>query len=86
MGTDVDDPPDEVPPSLWVMDLPGGRAAATHRGSSTARSASGRGATCCRTERRPGPVWIDDATIGTIVGDRGRDLPYRVTLEGDAGR
>ena len=24
IGTDVDDPPDETPPSLWVMDLPSG--------------------------------------------------------------
>ena len=31
IGTDVDDPPDEVPPSVWVMELPAGRPRPAHR-------------------------------------------------------
>ena len=83
IGTDVDDPPDEVPPGLWVMDLPAGRprplTAALDR-------PIGEWAWCdlLMTDEMPGPTWIDGATIGVVVGDRGRDVPYRVTLDGDA--
>src|SRR5918995_4950302 len=28
-----------------------------------------------------GPIWQDDATILVLIGDRGRNLPYRVALD-----
>jgi dipeptidyl aminopeptidase/acylaminoacyl peptidase len=31
----------------------------------------------------PGPIWLDDGSLGVIVGDSGRDIPYRVTLDGE---
>lgn len=83
IGTDVDDPPDEVPPGLWVMDLPAGRPRPL---TMALDRPIGEWAWCdlLVTDETPGPAWIDDATIGVIVGDRGRDIPYRVTLDGDA--
>jgi dipeptidyl aminopeptidase/acylaminoacyl peptidase len=32
----------------------------------------------------PGPVWLEDGALGVIVGDSGRDVPYRVSLDGEA--
>ena len=50
IGTDVDDPPDEMPPSLWVMDLPSGtperadrRAGPADRRVGVVRPPDGRG-------------------------------------------
>ncbi|MGI8657365.1 MAG: S9 family peptidase [Candidatus Limnocylindria bacterium] len=83
IGTDVDDPADEVPPSVWVMELPGGRPEPL-----TARldRPVGEWAWCdlLMTEETPGPAWIDEATLGVIIGDHGRDIPYRVSLDGSA--
>ena len=35
-------------------------------------------------EEVPGPAWLDDESVGIIVGTDGRNLPYRVTLDGGA--
>jgi len=83
VGTDVEDPPDEVPPALWVMDLPSG----TPRNlTADLDRPAGDWAWCdlLQAEDASGPVWLDDGTIATLIGDRGRDLPYRVTLDGSA--
>jgi len=83
IGTDVEDPPDDVPPSLWVMDLPSG----------TPRSLTGAldrpigewaWGDLLMAEEAPGPAWLDDSSVAVIVGDRGRNLPYRVQLDGTA--
>ena len=31
---------------------------------------------------RPGPAWLDSRTLVVIVGDRGRNVPYRLGLDG----
>jgi dipeptidyl aminopeptidase/acylaminoacyl peptidase len=83
IGTDVEDPPDELPPSLWVMDLPSG----TPRDLTPDLDRPiGEWAWCdlLMAEEMPGPAWRSDAELVVIVGDRGRDLPYRVTLDGHA--
>ena len=83
IGTDVADPPDEVPPSLWVMDLPSGTPRPL---TGDLDRPIGEWAWCDlqASEEAPGPAWLDDETILVIVGDRGRNLPYRVTLHGAA--
>jgi dipeptidyl aminopeptidase/acylaminoacyl peptidase len=83
IGTDVDDPPDEVPPAVWVMELPSGRPRSL---TGTLDRPAGEWAWCdlLMAEEVPGPVWLDDQAIGVIIGDRGRDIPYRVDLAGDA--
>ena len=83
IGTDVDDPPDETPPSLWVMDLPlGGPRELT----AELDRPIGEWAWCdlLMAEEAPGPAWLSNEELAVIVGDRGRDLPYRVTLDGTA--
>jgi len=83
VGTDVADPPDAVPPSLWVTELPGG----TPRNLTASLDRPvGEWAWCdlLMAEETPAPAWLDAGSLGVIVGDRGRDVPYRVTLDGEA--
>ena len=35
-------------------------------------------------EDDPGPLWLDGGSLLTIVSDRGRNIPYRIGLEGSA--
>jgi dipeptidyl aminopeptidase/acylaminoacyl peptidase len=83
IGTDVADPPDDVPPALWLMDLPSG---APRNLTATLDRPIGEWAWCdlLMGEEAPGPAWLDGASLAVIVGDRGRDLPYRVTVDGSA--
>ncbi len=83
VGTDVEDPPDEVPPALWVMDLPSGTPRCL---TATLDRPIGDWAWCdlVMAEDAPGPAWLDDASLAVIVGDRGRNLPYHVDLDGAA--
>ena len=83
IGTDVEDPPDEVPPAVWVMDLPSGRPRPLT--TSLDRPAGDWAwGDLMMAEEASGPVWLDDASIGVIIGDRGRNIPYRVDLDGVA--
>jgi dipeptidyl aminopeptidase/acylaminoacyl peptidase len=83
IGTDVADPPDDVPPSLWVVDLPSG---APRNLTADLDRPIGEWAWCdlLMSEEAPGPAWLTDDAIAVIVGERGRDIPYRVTLDGQA--
>ncbi len=83
IGTDVEDPPDALPPSLWVVDLPSG----TPRNLTAELDRPvGEWAWCdlLVAEEAPGPAWINERELAVIVGDRGRDLPYRVTLDAES--
>ena len=81
VGTDVDDPPDDLPPSLWVMDL---RTGTSHELTAELDRPIGEWAWCdlLMAEEAPGPTWLSSEELAVIVGDRGRDVPYRVTLDG----
>jgi dipeptidyl aminopeptidase/acylaminoacyl peptidase len=83
IGTDVEDPPDEVPPAVFVMDLPSGRP---HDLTGHLDRPVGDWAWCdlLLSEEAPGPAWLSRDELAVIVGDRGRGLPYRVTLDGSA--
>ncbi|HVM24110.1 MAG TPA: S9 family peptidase [Candidatus Limnocylindrales bacterium] len=80
IGTDVEDPADDVPPQLWVMDLPTGRPRSL---TSQLDKPVGSWAwsDLVGAEERPGPCWLPDGSLAVIVGDTGRSLPYRVTLD-----
>lgn len=83
VGTDLDDPPDELPPSLWVMDLPSG----TPRDlTGSLDRPVGDWAWCdlLLAEEAPGPAWLSNEAMAVIIGDRGRGIPYRVALDGTA--
>ena len=81
IGTDVDDPPDDLPPSLWVMDL---RSGTSSELTAELDRPIGEWAWCdlLMAEEAPGPTWLSSEELAVIVGDRGRDVPYRVTLDG----
>ncbi len=83
IGTDVEDPPNHVPPSLWVVDLPGGKP---HNLTGGLDRPVGDWAwsDLVMAEDVVGPIWLDDESILVLVGDNGRNLPYRVTLDGAA--
>ena len=83
IGQDTDDPPDEVQEALYVALVPDG----TPRSLTDAldRPVTQAGwADLVMAEDDPGPIWLDGASLLTIVSDQGRNLPYRVTLDGAA--
>jgi dipeptidyl aminopeptidase/acylaminoacyl peptidase len=83
IGTDMEDPPDDLPPVLWVMDLRSGTSRELTAGLDRP---IGEWAWCdlLMAEDAPGPVWLSSDELAVIVGARGRDVPYRVTLDGAA--
>jgi dipeptidyl aminopeptidase/acylaminoacyl peptidase len=83
VGTDVADPPNDILPSLWVADLPGGQprdltAALDRPVGDWAWS------DLVMAEEVAGPIWLADDSILVLVGTRGRNVPYRVTLDGQS--
>ena len=83
IGTDVDDPADHVPPSVWVMDLPNG----TPRNLTAALDrpvGDWAWSDLLMCDEMPGPVWLDDGSLATVIGTEGRNLPYQVDLDGTA--
>jgi dipeptidyl aminopeptidase/acylaminoacyl peptidase len=81
VGTNVADPPDDVPPSLWVHDLRTG-----HARDLLAELDRPVGDWAWNdlvvAEDAPGPVWLADGRILVIVGSRGRNLPLAARLDG----
>jgi dipeptidyl aminopeptidase/acylaminoacyl peptidase len=83
LGTDLEDPPDEAPRELWVVELPAGEP---RNLTASLDRPVGEWAwnDLMMNEESPGPHWLDPASIGIIVGTNGRDVPYRVSLDGTA--
>ncbi|HEX7173434.1 MAG TPA: S9 family peptidase [Candidatus Limnocylindria bacterium] len=83
VGTDVADPPNHVMPSLWVADLAG---AAPRNLTESLDLPVGDWAwsDLVMAEDVIGPIWLDDRSLLVLIGNRGRNLPYRVTLDGTA--
>lgn len=65
------------------MDLPAGRPRSL---TGSLDRPAGEWAWCdlLMSEEALGPVWLSDDALGVIIGDRGRNIPYRVDLEGVA--
>lgn len=78
IGTDVEDPPDDVAPGLWIKDLPDGAPRCLTRDLDRPVG-QWAWADLLVADESPGPAWLDEAELATLVGDRGRDLPYRVS-------
>ena len=82
-GTDLADPPEATQPELWLLDpasgtarslsagldLPGGVWASTH---------------LSRAAQPEGPTWLDERTVVALFTRRGRVVPWRLTLDGEA--
>ena len=69
-------------PRLAGAAPPAGRRAASPR-SSTDPIGNGAWADLVMADDHPGPAWLDPGTLVVIVGDRGRNVPYRVSLDGE---
>ena len=83
IGTDVEDPHSGVLPSLWVMELPSGSPRNLTAGLDRPVG-DWAWADLVMAEDAVCPIWLDDATLLVLVGSRGRNLPYRVTLDATA--
>jgi dipeptidyl aminopeptidase/acylaminoacyl peptidase len=79
LGTDVADPPDHIQTGLWVVPAAGGRARELTRALDRPVEV-GAWADLVMAEDDPGPYWLSDDELLVMVANRGRNLPYRVTL------
>jgi len=85
LGTDVGDPNEHVPVGLWVTAARGGPP---RRLSASLDRSIGchAGADLVQAEDGPGPVWLSRTELLVIVSTEGRNLPYRISLRGEAQR
>lgn len=83
LGTDRTDPGDEVPTRLWIAPAGGGRPRCL---TATLDRSIGcdAWADLVQAEDGQGPVWLGNDELLVIMGAEGRNVPYRVTLEGAA--
>ena len=82
IGIDVADPPDPALVRLWVAPVTGGPARCLTAHLDRSVGAEGW-ADLVQAEDDPGPIWLDDETLLTIVSDRTRNIPYRVPVDGE---
>ena len=82
LGTDVADPPEYALTHVWLAPTAGGTP---HCLTPKLDRSIGNGAWAdlVMADDHPGPAWLDPATLVVIVGDRGRNVPYRVNLDGE---
>lgn len=83
VGTDVADPPNHAQPSVWVAELQGGTAQDL-TGSLDRPIGDWAWSDLVMAEEVAGPIWLGNDAVLALVGTRGRNLPYRVPLDGTA--
>ena len=81
LGTDVADPPEYALTRAWLAPVDGGtpRCLTPQLDRSVG---NGAWADLVMADDDPGPAWLDPETLVVIVGDRGRNVPYRLSLDG----
>jgi dipeptidyl aminopeptidase/acylaminoacyl peptidase len=82
IGTDVADPAEHVIQRAYVVPADGSAPPHCLTASLDRSLVNGAWADLVLADDVPGPLWLDDATLLGMVGDRGRNLPYRITLDG----
>jgi dipeptidyl aminopeptidase/acylaminoacyl peptidase len=81
LGTSVADPPEYALTRAWLAHVDGGTARCLT--PELDRSVgNGAWADLVMADDDPGPAWLDPETLIVIVGDRGRNVPYRLSLDG----
>jgi len=85
IGTDVDDPGDEVLAGLWVKPVRGGKPQRLAPDLDRAIE-NGAWADLVMADDAPGPFWLPDGSLLAMVGDTGRNLPYRFGRDGSHRR
>lgn len=81
LGSDVLDPMDEVLTGLWTRPVRGGEPRCLSGGLDRS-VANGAWADLVMAEDAAGPIWMPDGSLLALVGDRGRNVPYRFTIDG----
>ncbi|HEY7847617.1 MAG TPA: S9 family peptidase [Candidatus Limnocylindria bacterium] len=81
LGSDVADPPEYALTHAWVAPVDGGppRCLTPRLDRSIG---NGGWADLVMADDQPGPAWLDAQTLVVIVGDRGRNVPHRLSLDG----
>lgn len=80
VGSDVTDPGDAVLTAVWVAPVGDGRPRCLTAGLDRSIGCGGW-ADLVLSEDVPGPLWLDDGSLLVMVGDRGRNVPYRIGLD-----
>jgi dipeptidyl aminopeptidase/acylaminoacyl peptidase len=83
IGRDVEDPPEDVLEALFVAALPDGAPRNVTARLDRPTSQAGW-ADLAMAEDEPGPIWLDDSSLLTVVSDRTRNVPFRIALDGTA--
>jgi len=84
LGTDVEDPPEALQPEVWLIDS--GKGAARSLSSDLDLPAGvWTGSHLNRTDEPEGPTWLDDTSLVVLFTVRGRSIPWRFDVNGDAG-
>jgi dipeptidyl aminopeptidase/acylaminoacyl peptidase len=81
VGSDVPDPGDEVLTSLWVKPVRSGQPRRLGEGLDRSIE-NGAWADLVMAEDATGPIWLADGSLLAMVGDTGRNLPYRFATDG----
>ena len=92
MGIDAEDPFDEAQRELFLAPADGSAPPRSLTATLDRPVDAAAWADLLQAEDRPGPVWLPDGSLLVLVSDAGRNIPYRVSLDGsstplvDAGR
>jgi dipeptidyl aminopeptidase/acylaminoacyl peptidase len=84
IGTDVADPPDEVLARVWVAPVDGSAAPRCLTAGLDRPAGPQAWADLVLAEDDAAPQWLEDGSLAVILAIDGRNVPYRVTLDGEA--
>ena len=82
VGIDADDPHDEAQPELFIAPVDGSGAPRSLTATLDRPVGAAGWADLLQAEDRAGPIWLPDGSLLILVSDAGRNIPYRVTLDG----
>ena len=82
LGTDIADPPEHALARAWVAPIDGSGSVRCLTPRLDRSIGNGAWADLVMADDVPGPLWLDDGSLVAMVGDRGRNLPFRITLDG----
>ena len=81
IGSDVEDPGDEVLAGLWIKPVRGGQPQRLGEGLDRSIE-NGAWADLVMADDAAGPFWLADGSLLAMVGDSARNLPYRFERDG----
>ncbi len=82
VGIDVEDPPDEAQAELFIASTDGSAAPRSLTAGLDRPVGAAAWSDLLQAEDRAGPFWLPDGALVVLVSDAGRNVPYRVPLDG----